>query len=219
MLNIMEQLTQAVIKGDIAHIDSLVQVSLDQGMSAQDILDRSLIPGMDEVGHLFSTSQIFLPEMMVSAKVMHMALNKLRPYIVRGEVRRLGRMAIGTVKDDLHDIGKNIVISVMEGGGIEMIDLGVDVPPEKFVEVLSNNDIHPLGVSAILTTVLHNIDNIISAIKKAGVRDKVKILIGGVAVSSGLVEKIGGDAYCKDAAEGLRKAKEILMTLKSTSKD
>jgi 5-methyltetrahydrofolate--homocysteine methyltransferase len=218
MSNIMEQMTQAVIKGDIAHIASYVQVGLDQGMSAQDILDRALIPGMDEVGRLFSASQIFIPEMMVSAKVMHMALNTLRPYIVRGEVRRLGRMAIGTVKDDLHDIGKNIVISVMEGGGIEMIDLGVDVPPEKFVEVVTNNGIQLLGVSAILTTVLHNVGNIINALKKAGVRDKVKILVGGVAVNSSLVEKMGGDAYCKDAAEGLRKAKEILITLKSVTK-
>jgi len=172
MSNVLEQMTQAVIKGDISHIVSYIQIGLDQGISAQEILDRALIPGMDEVGRLFSDSQIFVPEMMVSAKVMHLALNKLRPYIARGEVKRLGRMAIGTVKDDLHDIGKNIVISVFEGGGIEMIDLGVDVAPEKFVQAVASNDIQLLGLSAILTTVLHNVGNTIDMLKKAGVRDK-----------------------------------------------
>lgn len=210
MSSLLERMTQAVMKGDLAHIASYVQDGLDQGVLPQEILDRGLIPGMDEVGRLFSAGEIFIPEMMVAARAMQVALSTLRPYIIKGEVKPLGRMAIGTVKDDLHDIGKNIVISIMQGGGIDMIDLGVDVLPEKFVEAVTNNDIQLLGLSAILTTVLPNIKETINALKKAGVRNKVKILVGGVAVNNSVVEEMGGDVYCRDAAEGLRKAKELL---------
>lgn len=215
MSSLLEQMTQAIVKGDIAHITSYVREALDRGMSAQEIVDRGLIPGMDKVGRLFSACEIFIPEMMVAAKAMQLALNALRPHIIKGEVKPMGRMAIGTVKEDLHDIGKNIVISIMQGGGIEMIDLGVDVPAEKFVEAVTHNDIQLLGLSAILTTVLPNVKETIDALKKAGVRDKVKILVGGVAVNSRVVEEMDGDVYCQDAAEGLRKAKEILVALKS----
>lgn len=210
MSSLVERMTQAVVKGDVNYIASYVQHGLDQGVSPQEILDRGLIPGMDEVGRLFSAGEIFIPEMMVAAKAMQVALNTLRPYIFRGEVKTLGRMAIGTVKDDLHDIGKNIVISIMQGGGMEMIDLGVDVPFEKFVEAVTHNGVQLLGLSAILTTVLPNIKATIDTLKKAGVRDKVKILIGGVAVNSRVVQEMGGDVYCQDAAEGLRQAKKLL---------
>lgn len=203
-------MTQAVVQGDIPYIDSIVQESLDQAISPQEILDRGLIPGMDEIGRLFSTGDIFLPEMMVAARAMQTALNILRPYMIKGEIKPLGRMAIGTVKNDLHDIGKNIVIAVLQGGGIEMIDLGVDVPPEKFVEAVQNNDLQLLGISAVLTTVLPNIKKTIETLQRAGVRDKVKILIGGVAVNRRVVQEMGGDFYCQDAGEGLRKAKELL---------
>jgi 5-methyltetrahydrofolate--homocysteine methyltransferase len=206
----IERMTQAVVEGDVAHIAFIVQDSLNQGISPQEILDRGLIPGMDEIGRLFSSGEIFLPEMMVAAKAMQTALHTLRPYMVKGGVKPLGRMAIGTVKDDLHDIGKNIVISVMQGGGMEMIDLGVDVPPEKFVEAVKEGDIQLLGLSAVLTTVLPNIKKTIDTLNKAGVRHKVKILIGGVAVNNRVVQEMGGDVYCQDAAEGLRKAKELL---------
>lgn len=180
------------------------------GNSPQEILDQGLIPGMDEIGRLFSAGEIFLPEMMVSAKTMQAALAALKPFMVKGEVKAVGRMAIGTVKDDLHDIGKNIVISIMQGGGIEMIDLGVDVPPENFVKAVLQDRIELLGLSAVLTTVVPNIRKTIQILKEAGVRDKVKILIGGVAVNSRVVQDMGGDAYCRDAAEGLRIAREFL---------
>ncbi|MCL4475514.1 MAG: B12-binding domain-containing protein [Nitrospirae bacterium] len=203
-----EALKEAVISGKFREIQALVRAALDRGASAQDILDNALVPAMEEVGRRFSASEIFLPEMMVSAKMMQMALDVLKPILSSGHVKTRGKFAIGTIKDDLHDIGKDIVISMMQGAGFEVEDLGVDCPPERFIEAIERGN-RIIGISAILTTVLPNIGKAIKAIEEKGLRDKVKILIGGVATSFHIAKETGADSYCKDAVEGVLKTKEF----------
>lgn len=205
----MLPLKEAVVYGKFKEIENLVKSTLNQGISPQVILDEALIPGMDEVGKKFSEGEIYIPEMMVAARVMHKALDLLKPLFVGEKIRTRGKFAIGTVKEDLHDIGKNIVISMMEGAGFEVVDLGVNCPPEQFIQAIEEGA-QLVGISAILTTVLHNIGKTIQAIEKKGIRDNVKILVGGAAVTPSIVEEMGGDAYCEDAGEGIIKAKALL---------
>lgn len=209
----LAELKEAVVKGKFKDIEGLTQKGLDEGLTPRQILDEALVPAMNEVGKKFSAGEIFIPEMMVSAKVMQMALDVLKPHMVGEEqVNTVGRFAIGTVKDDLHDIGKNIVISMMQGAGFEVTDLGIDCPPEKFVEAIENGA-QILGLSAILTTVVENIRKTIRFIEEQGLRDRVKILVGGVAVSPAFAEEMGADAYCEDAGEAPLKAKKLMAML------
>lgn len=204
------ELKEAVVKGKFKDIEALTQRGLDEGLTPRQILDEALVPAMDEVGKNFSAGEIFIPEMMVSAKVMQLALDILKPHMVGDkQVKTAGRFAIGTVKDDLHDIGKNIVISMMQGAGFEVTDLGIDCPPEKFVEAIENGA-QIVGLSAILTTVVENIHRTIKFIEEQGLRDRVKILVGGVAVSSTFAQEMGADAYCEDAGEAPQKARELM---------
>jgi 5-methyltetrahydrofolate--homocysteine methyltransferase len=209
----LAKLKEAVVKHKFKDIEGLTKRGLDEGLTPQQMLDEALVPAMDEVGKKFSAGDIFIPEMIVSAKVMQKALDILKPHMVgKAQIKTAGRLAIGTVKDDLHDIGKNIVISMMQGAGFEVIDLGIDCLPEKFVGAIENGA-EIVGMSAILTTVVHNIGKNIQAIERKGLRDRVKILVGGVAVSPTLAEKMGADAYCEDAGEAPLKAKELMSVL------
>ena len=208
----LTSIKEAVIFGKFKEIEDLVGSVLNQGVSPQSILDEALVPGMDEVGIRFSSGEIFIPEMMVAGKVMHMALALLNPYFIGKKAKTLGKFAIGTVEDDLHDIGKNIVISMMEGAGFEVVDLGVDCPPEGFIQAIEEGA-QLVGISAILTTVLQNIGKTIKAIEEKGLRDKVRILVGGAAVTTGVAEEVGADAYAEDAGEGVIKAKALLREL------
>lgn len=202
-------LKDAVVYGKYKEIEQLLRLVMEQGVTPQAILDEALIPGMEEVGRRFSSNQIFIPEMMVAAKVMQVALDALKPLFVEEKARTRGKFAIGTVKEDLHDIGKNIVISMMEGAGFEVVDLGVDCQPDRFIQAIEEGA-ELIGISAILTTVLSNIGKTVRAIEEGGLRDKVKILIGGAAVTSGTASEMGADAYCKDAGEGVIRAKAFL---------
>lgn len=209
------ELKEAVVKGKFREIEALTQKYLDQGVAPRQMLDQALVPAMDEVGKLFSAGDIFIPEMMVSAKVMQLALDVLKPHLVGDQqVNLAGRFAIGTVKDDLHDIGKNIVISMMQGAGFEVTDLGIDCPPEKFIAAIEDGA-QVLGLSAILTTVVKNIGETIKAIEESGLRDRVKILVGGVAVTPTFAQEMGADAYCEDAGEAPAKAKELMAQLQA----
>ncbi len=209
----LSELKEAVVKHKFKEIENLTKRCLDEGFTPQQMLDQALVPAMDEVGKQFSAGDIFIPEMMVSAKVMQSALDILKPHLVgKEQVKTAGRLAIGTVKDDLHDIGKNIVISMMQGAGFEVTDLGIDCLPEKFIEAIENGA-EIVGMSAILTTVVHNIGKTIQAIERKGLRGRVIILVGGAAVNPTLAEKMGADAYCEDAGEAPLKAKELMSML------
>jgi 5-methyltetrahydrofolate--homocysteine methyltransferase len=204
-----EGLKEIVIKGRFREIEDTVKAGLNEGVDPEIMLDKALVPAMEEVGRCFSNCEIFIPEMMVSAKVMEMALALINPLLAsrRGQAKR-GKFAIGTVKDDLHDIGKNIVCAMMQGGGFEVDDLGVDCPPERFIEAIKAGN-KLIGLSAILTTVLANVKKTIEAIERAGLRNQVRIMVGGVALNHSIAREMGADAYCEDAGVAVVRAKEL----------
>jgi 5-methyltetrahydrofolate--homocysteine methyltransferase len=209
----LDVLKEAVVKGKYQEMSELTQRALDEGATPRQMLDEALVPAMDEVGQRFAAGRIFIPEMMVSARVMQIAMDVLQPHMVgEKQVKTAGHFAIGTVEGDLHDIGKNIVISMMQGAGFQVTDLGIDCPPEKFVEAVENGA-QILGLSAILTTVLANIGKTIEAIEQKGLRDRVKIMVGGVATSSTVAREMGADAYCKDAGQAPPQAKRLMAEL------
>lgn len=201
----------AVVEGSLGEIEGLVQTALLHKFSPQNILDSSIVPGMDQVGRLFSSGEIFIPEMMMAAKCTKIGMDILNPILAGDNTsqKTKGKIAIGTVLGDLHDIGKDIVISMMQGAGLEVIDLGVDCPPEKYCEAVENGaDL--IGMSAILTTVIPNMTLTVEMLKSKGLRDRCKVLIGGAAVTPSVTREVGADAYCDDAGEGVHIAKQLL---------
>ncbi len=205
-----QALVQAVHKGDIATAVAETQKALDSGVSVDEILNNGLIATMDEVGENFSKGTIFVPQMLRSAKTMQECMKLLQPLFKDGGVSTKGKVLIGTVKGDLHDIGKNLVSMMLEGAGFTITDLGVDVPPEKFVQKIQEVDPDILAMSALLSTTMPSMPLTIEAIKNAGVRDKVKIMIGGAPVTQKYADEIQADAYASDAGSAVNKAKSLL---------
>jgi len=203
-------LSEAVTKGDVKTALSETQKALDAGSNAQDILDNGLITAMNVVGDKFSKGLIFVPQMLRSAKVMQECTGLLQPFFKAGDVTSKGKVLIGTVKGDLHDIGKNLVSMMLEGAGFAIIDLGVDVPPEKFVE--KTREIKPdiVALSALLSTTMPAMPLTIEALNSAGLRDSVKIMIGGAPVTERYSQEIKADAYGSDAGAAVVKAKTLL---------
>ena len=205
-----QALVQAVHKGDIATAVAETQKALDSGVSVDEILNNGLIATMDEVGENFSKGTIFVPQMLRSAKTMQECMKLLQPLFKDGGVSAKGKVLIGTVKGDLHDIGKNLVSMMLEGAGFTITDLGVDVPPEKFVQKIQEIDPDILAMSALLSTTMPSMPLTVEAIKSAGVRDKVKIMIGGAPVTQKYADEIQADAYASDAGSAVNKAKSLL---------
>ncbi len=203
-------LSEAIIKGNINMAVAETQSALDTGNSAQDILDKGLIAIMNEVGERFSKGLVFVPQMLRSAKTMRECTKLLKPYFQEGNSMSKGKILIGTVKGDLHDIGKNLVSMMMEGAGFTIIDLGVDVPPEKFVEKAKEVAPDIVGMSALLSTTMPAMPDTIEALRKAGIRDKVKVMIGGAPVTEKYAQKIGADSYASDAGSAVIRAKKLL---------
>ncbi len=205
-----QTLAQAVHKGDIPTAVAETQKALDIGILVQDILDNGLIATMDDVGENFSKGTIFVPQMLRSAKTMQECMKLLQPFFKEGDVASKGKVLIGTVKGDLHDIGKNLVSMMLEGAGFTLIDLGVDVPPEKFAQKVQEVEPDIVAMSALLSTTMPSMPLTIEAIQQAGVRDKVKVMIGGAPVTQKYADEIKADAYASDAGSAVNKAKEIL---------
>ncbi len=205
-----EVLAQAVHKGDFATAVAETQKALDGGITIQDILDNGLIATMDEVGENFSKGTVFVPQMLRSAKTMQKCMELIQPFFKEAEVVSKGKVLIGTVKGDLHDIGKNLVAMMMEGAGFTMIDLGVDVSPDKFVQKIQEVEPDLVAMSALLSTTMPSMPLTVEAIQQAGVRDKVKIIIGGAPVTQKYADEIKADAYASDAGSAVSKAKELL---------
>jgi len=203
-------LSEAIIKGDVKMAIAETQTALDEGNKVQDILDNGLITAMNEVGDNFSKGLIFVPQMLRSAKVMQECTRMLEPFFQEGDVTSKGKVLIGTVKGDLHDIGKNLVSMMLEGAGFTITDLGVDVPPEKFVEKIREIQPDILALSALLSTTMPAMPLTIEALQKAGLRDKVKIMIGGAPVTEKYCQEIKADAYGSDAGAAVAKAKILL---------
>lgn len=206
----VDEIRELVKKGKGKLIAAAVKEAIDAGEDANELLNTGMIGAMDEVGAQFTEGKIFVPEMLVAAKAMKKGVEALQPYLSAEGSSGLGKIIIGTVAGDLHDIGKNLVAMMMESGGFEVIDLGVDVSPEKFIEAVKNNpDTKIVCCSALLTTTMPAIKSTIDAFKEAGIRDQVKIMIGGAPVTQKYCEEVGADAYTADAAAAAQKAKEL----------
>ena len=198
-----------VIEGAAANVEAGVREALAAGISADVILKEALISAMAEVGTRYEEGDMFVPEMLISARAMQAGLALLKPYLIGGKAESAGKVAIGTVKGDLHDIGKNLVAMMLEGAGFEILDLGVDVPPQAFVDA-AHEGVQIIGMSALLTTTMSNMGNTIEALKAAGVREKVKVMIGGAPVTQEFANSIGADAFAADAPSAARIARQLL---------
>ena len=207
----LEQIKDSLICGDIEKTETLVKAALEASVPPKEILDNYLVPGMDEVGRKFQQGEYFFPELLVAGEAMKAAMAILKPVLVkRGVATTVGTFLIGTVKNDIHDIGKNIVIMMLEGNGWEVTDLGVDVPTDRFVQTVREKKYDILGMSALLSTTIPQLPDTIQALKAAGLRDKIKVMVGGVSVTREYAEKIGADGYGKDAVEAVIKARQLI---------
>ncbi|HEY81926.1 MAG TPA: cobalamin-binding protein [Dehalococcoidia bacterium] len=206
----LEKLKDSLISGDIEQTEALTEAALEAGVAAKEILDKGLIPGLDEVGRRFQEGEYFFPELLVSGEAMKKALARLKPALTKAGGATMGKYAIGTVRGDIHDIGKNIVIMMLEGNGWEVTDLGIDVPTETFLKAVREGDYHILGMSALLTTTIPHLAETIEALKAEGLRDKIKVMVGGVSVTPAYAEQIGADAYGKDAVDAVIEAKRLI---------
>jgi methylmalonyl-CoA mutase cobalamin-binding domain/chain len=199
-----------VITGKLKKIEEATQAAIDNGISPSQLLD-TMIDAMNTVGDLFQKNEIYVPEMLVAAKTMQRGVKVLKPHLANGEVGKMGKCVIGTVAGDLHDIGKNLVAMMIEAAGFEIIDLGVDVPAEKFVEAVRDNpDCKIVGVSALLTTTMAAMKDTVTALIDAGFKDQVKIMVGGAPVTPEFAAEICADAFTADAASAAAKAKELV---------
>ncbi|MGD2157223.1 MAG: corrinoid protein [Anaerolineales bacterium] len=210
MSRIFERLSTIILEGDGEKAPELVQKALDQGLAPKDILDNGLIVGMDEVGARFKRGDMFVPEVLMSADAMSAGLDVLRPHLAASGVKLLGKIVMGTVKGDLHDIGKNLVSMMCEGSGFEMIDIGFNAEPEKFIEAIKEHQPDIVGMSAMLTTTMRAMGYTIKAIEEAGLRDQVKIMVGGAPVDKEFADRIGADGYGSNAPSGSDLAKQLV---------
>ena len=206
----LETIYQAVLDGDAGTAKAEVTAALEAGVPAADILNKACIAAMTEVGRLFEEGEKFVPEMLISARAMNTSVEILKPHLSEEDMSMVGKAVIGTVKGDLHDIGKNLVRMMMEGTGFEVIDLGTDVSPDKFVAAVKEHAPDLVGMSALLTTTMPGMKETIEALAEAGLRDRVKVLIGGAPVTREYSDKIGADGYAPDASSATRRAKELL---------
>jgi 5-methyltetrahydrofolate--homocysteine methyltransferase len=200
---------QAVIDGDAAEVEAGVNAALAAGVGAEEILNTALVAPMGEVGQRFEEGDLFVPEMLIAARAMQAGLKILKPALAKADVKAAGKVAIGTVKGDLHDIGKNLVAMMLEGAGFEVLDLGVDVTPEAFVKA-AREGAQLIGMSALLTTTMSNMEATIQALKAADLRDKVKVFIGGAPVTEEYANKIGADGFASDASSATRMAHQLI---------
>lgn len=205
----LEEIYQNVIDGQAPAVQAGVEAALAEGVKADVILNQALIAAMDEVGRRFETGDFFVPEMLIAARAMQAGLTLLKPHLADAEVKSAGKVAIGTVKGDLHDIGKNLVAMMLEGAGFEVKDLGVDVTPEVFVQA-AQSGVQVIGMSALLTTTMSNMQRTIEALSSAGVRDKVKVVIGGAPVTEDYAKRIGADAFAPDASSATRVIRKLV---------
>ena len=209
-MELLERISEELQKGNFKEVPRLTQEALDARIPPAKILKEGLIAGMDVVGERFRKDELFIPEVLVAARAMHGGMELLRPKLAEAEVRLTGKMVLGTVKGDLHDIGKNLVGMMMEGAGFQVIDLGIDIPPEKFIEAVRSHQADLLGLSALLTTTMPMMKQVIQSFITAGLREKVKVMVGGAPVTDKFAREIGADGYAPDAASAVQVAKSLI---------
>ena len=213
----LKALAECIIRGDLPDVvkqyggsEKLTKEALEEGISPGVILKEGLIAGMDVVGSKFKNNEYYVPEVLIAARAMKRSMAILKPKLAESGVEAVSKIAIGTVKGDLHDIGKNLVAMMMEGAGFEVVDMGIDCAPEKFVDAVKNEKVNVVAMSALLTTTMPGMKTTIEALEAAGVRDQVKTMIGGAPITQSYADEIGADGYAPDAASAVDKAKELL---------
>jgi 5-methyltetrahydrofolate--homocysteine methyltransferase len=209
-MEIIKRILEELLDGEADKIELLTQEALKQGLSPETILKEGLIAGMNVIGEKFKQGELFVPEVLLAARAMQAGMNILKPRLVQTGVNPAGRIIIGTVKGDLHDIGKNLVAMMLEGAGFEIIDLGIDTAPERFIEEIKAKKPQILAMSALLTTTLPMMKTTIDLLKAQSLRDSVKVLVGGAPLSQRYADEIGADGYAPDAVSAVDKAKELL---------
>jgi corrinoid protein of di/trimethylamine methyltransferase len=206
----LKKLYDAVLNGNFKIARDLTQQALDAGIDPQVLVQEQMIPAMDEVGRRYEANEYFVPELLISARAMKASLELIRPLLTAQGAEPAGRVAIGTVKGDLHDIGKNLVAAMLEGAGFEVVDLGVDVSPDKFIAAVNEKNVGVVAMSALLTTTMNSMKTTVEAIKAAGVRGKVKIMIGGAPVTQKYADEIGADGYSTNANSAVALARKLV---------
>ena len=205
-----EALAGAIIECDAAKADELTRKLVDEGAKPQEIINKGLISGMNVVGDRFKKGDMYVPEVMMAAKAMHAGMNIVKPMLAEGESSSTGKVVLGTVAGDLHDIGKNLVGMMMESGGMEVVDIGIDVSPEKFAEAVKENKPQVVGMSALLTTTMLAMKDTIEVLKEEGLRDSVKIIVGGAPVTQDFSDEIGADGWAPDTASAKELAQKLI---------
>jgi len=207
---VFEDLSNAVISGNVAKVTELTKKAIDDGVAPTDVINRGLITGMSVVGARFKAGEMFVPEVLMAARSMNAGLDIVKPLITEGDIPSVGKVIIGTVKGDLHDIGKNLVGMMMESGGFNVVNLGVDIPPEKFAAAVKEHKPQVVALSALLTTTMLAMKDTIEVLKEEGLRNSVKVIIGGAPVTQQFADEIGADGYAPDAASATDLAKRLL---------
>jgi 5-methyltetrahydrofolate--homocysteine methyltransferase len=210
-MGVIEQLQQSVIDGEESATVKLVQTALTEGLPADRILKEGLIAAMAKVGQFFEEGEFFVPEMLIAAHAMKAGLTLLRPHLANANIEAIGKVVLGTVQGDLHDIGKNLVGMMLEGAGFEVIDLGTDVSPQKFVDAVRTYHPQFVGCSALLTTTMPRMKDVIAELKKSGLRDQVKVMIGGAPITQQYADDIGADIFAPDAVLAANRARQALV--------
>jgi 5-methyltetrahydrofolate--homocysteine methyltransferase len=205
-----DKFAQALFKGSVEEVKKITQELLDGGEKPETVLNQGLIKAMDQVGVKFKNCEIYIPEVLIAARAMHAGLAVLKPMLAKSGPSSAAKIVLGTVKGDLHDIGKNLVGMMMEGAGFEVIDVGIDTPAEKFVQVAKEKGAQVIGMSALLTTTMMQMKSTAEMIKKQGLQGKVKVVVGGAPVTAEFAQQIGADGYAADAASAVSKVKELL---------
>jgi 5-methyltetrahydrofolate--homocysteine methyltransferase len=211
----LSRLHDAILDGDEKISVELTRDALTEGIDPVELISRWMIPAMDEVGRRFEAQEYFVPELLLAGRAMKAALELLRPILASRGAQPTGRVVIGTVKGDLHDIGKNMVSSMLEGAGFEVLDLGIDVPPQKFVDALAGGNVQILALSALLNVSMPEMKNTIDALIAAGLRDRVKVMVGGAPVTRAFAEEIGADGYGENASSAVSVARSLMATVAS----
>lgn len=207
---ILEDLAAEVIKGDAGVVKNLTEEALSQNISAEEVLNSGLVAGMNVIGERFKSNEIFIPEVLVAARAMKAGMQIIRPLLAEANVEPLGKIIIGTVGGDLHDIGKNIVAMLLEGAGFEVVDLGADVTKEKFLEFAEKENPDVLGMSALLTTTMVFMKDMVQSLEESGLKDKIKVIVGGAPITQSYADEIRADGYAPDAASAVDLVKSVM---------
>lgn len=209
----LQDVAENLIKGQAPLVEQGVQQALDEGIPVRDILHQGLIAGMNVVGDRFKKNEFYIPEVLIAARAMKAGMELIRPRLIEEKVEPAGIAAIGTVKGDLHDIGKNLVAMMLEGAGFQVVDLGIDVPPDRFVQAVRTEGVQIVCMSALLTTTMPSMQATVEALKESGVTDNIRTIVGGAPVTEAYAAQIGADGYAADAASAADRARELMADL------